>query len=154
MDEVLREGIEELKRLDHLIFVSLKYTRTVDVLRNVVGRLISLHEVIYDGMLNKMEEEGEIIEVPVAPVLKAKELKAKYPTDSQLHDYLNFYVFLRKLYRSEYTGREEFRRYVTLIATLPDGEVVEVDIDKVTEYYEDSKDFLYYIKGLYIKEDE
>ena len=41
-----------------------------------------------------------------------------------------------------------------MISTLPDGEIFETDIDKVTEYYEDSKEFLHYIKANYVKEDE
>jgi hypothetical protein len=41
MIEALDESKEELKRVDHLIYVSLKYTRTVDVLRNVVARLLA-----------------------------------------------------------------------------------------------------------------
>ena len=32
--------IEELKRVDHLVYVSLKYTRTVDVIRSIIDRLI------------------------------------------------------------------------------------------------------------------
>ena len=41
MIETLENAKEELKRVDHLIFVSLKYTRTVDVLLNVINRIIS-----------------------------------------------------------------------------------------------------------------
>ena len=32
MNEYLLEAREELKRLEHILYVSLKYTRTVDVL--------------------------------------------------------------------------------------------------------------------------
>ena len=33
-DEYLIEAREELNRIEHIIYVSLKYTRTTDVLRN------------------------------------------------------------------------------------------------------------------------
>jgi len=36
MRESIENAVEELKRVDHSIFVSLKYTRTVDILVNIL----------------------------------------------------------------------------------------------------------------------
>ena len=44
MNEQLENTIEELKRVDHLFYVSLKYTRTVDMIKHVLERIISTHE--------------------------------------------------------------------------------------------------------------
>ena len=44
MTENLENAKEELKRIDHLIYVTLKYTRTVDVLLSVVERMIKLSQ--------------------------------------------------------------------------------------------------------------
>ena len=41
MKESFDEAIQELKRVDHLFWVSLKYTRTVDVIKHVIERLIN-----------------------------------------------------------------------------------------------------------------
>ena len=41
MNTYLDKAKSELKRADHLIFVSLKYTRTVDVIRSIIERLIN-----------------------------------------------------------------------------------------------------------------
>ena len=41
MIESLENAKEELKRIDHLIYVTLKYTRTVDVLLSVVERMVN-----------------------------------------------------------------------------------------------------------------
>ena len=41
MKESFDEAVQELKRVDHLFWVSLKYTRTVDVIKHVIDRLIS-----------------------------------------------------------------------------------------------------------------
>ena len=41
MKESFELAVQELKRVDHLFWVSLKYTRTVDVIKNVIDRLIS-----------------------------------------------------------------------------------------------------------------
>ena len=39
--ESLDNAKEELKRVDHLIYVSLKYTRTVDVIKSIIERMIN-----------------------------------------------------------------------------------------------------------------
>lgn len=49
MKEAITNAVEELKRVDHLIYVSLKYTRTVDVIRSVINRLIESYNAIIDG---------------------------------------------------------------------------------------------------------
>ena len=46
MDDALYDAEKELKRVDHLIYVSLKYTRTVDVFKNIIKRLISTIDFI------------------------------------------------------------------------------------------------------------
>ena len=37
----LDEAKEEIKRADHLIYISLKYTKTVDVIKITIQRLIN-----------------------------------------------------------------------------------------------------------------
>jgi hypothetical protein len=45
-------------RVDHLIFVSLKYSRTVDVIKSVIKRLISTYEIAMKALLeNALEGE-------------------------------------------------------------------------------------------------
>ena len=63
MKELLKDAKEELKRVDHLIYVSLKYTRTVDVIRNVIDRLISSFDFVADGLLQKALDEKKIKEI-------------------------------------------------------------------------------------------
>ncbi len=41
MLESLDLAKEEIKRADHLMYVSLKYTRTVDILKSIIERLIN-----------------------------------------------------------------------------------------------------------------
>ena len=64
--DYLGQAREELKRVDHLIFVSLKYTRTVDVLKSVLTRLINCFECIIIGVLNDAYEQKKIKAVPPA----------------------------------------------------------------------------------------
>ncbi len=145
MDEALTDAIEELKRVDHLIFVSLKYTRTVDVIRSVINRILECYNAIIEGIMKKLEEENKIYEIPVAPMLKVNIIKEHYPNE-KLIEYLDFYLRLRQIYRADFERSTEFRRHVTMISTLPDGEVVNVEIDTVVEWYDKTKAFLHYIQ--------
>ena len=39
--ENIENAVSQLKRADHLLYVTLKYTRTVDVIKSIIKRLIS-----------------------------------------------------------------------------------------------------------------
>jgi len=53
MNDYLLEAREELKRLEHIIYVSLKYTRTVDVIVNALTRMVSTFDLIIEAFLEK-----------------------------------------------------------------------------------------------------
>jgi len=103
MREALFHAKDELKRVDHLIYVSLKYTRTVDVLKNVIERLITCFDCIIDGLLKKAEEDSKISMVPQAPALKCKELQKLYSGDNTINEFIDFYLLLRQLNRAEFS---------------------------------------------------
>ena len=152
MNEELMNAKQELKRVDHLIFVSLKYTRTADVLKNVVLRLINSYEFIVDSLLVMASENGKIKEIPTAPMLKVEELKKLFPDDKALTEKLDFYVLLRKIKNAEYEAENEFRRHVTM-RTKIDGNEIDINIDIVTDYYKDTKQFIEYIESTYADND-
>ena len=43
-DDYEESAEEELKRADHLLYVTLKYTRNVDVIKNIIKRLINAYD--------------------------------------------------------------------------------------------------------------
>ena len=63
MIESYQQATEEFKRIDHLYYVSLKYTRTVDVIRSVIERMISCYEAAIDSFLKCLKEEKKIEEI-------------------------------------------------------------------------------------------
>ena len=154
MEESLEDAKDELKRVDHLVFVSLKYTRTVDVIRNTVERMISAFEAGVEAVLKYAREKKKIKEIPAMPGLKCELLQKVFSDNKELADYLEFYLLLRKIIRSRYAKREEYRRHVTMISTLDDGETKEVDIDRLREYYEKGKDFLKFIENMILGEND
>jgi len=147
MEEAFRNAVEELKRVDHLIFVSLKYTRTVDVIKNTIHRMISCYDFGMDALLLYAKEKKLTSEVPSIPALKFELLEKIFSENKELLDYLRFYLDLRKIIKAEYTKREEYRRHVTMIAHLPDNRNVEVSIDVLREYYDKIKLFVTIIKN-------
>ena len=95
------------------------------------------------------EQEKKILEVPIAPRVKVQELMKLYEGKPEFREYLDFYLLLRRLIRAEYTSSREFRRHVTMTATLENSEVIEVKMDTVQEYFEKTKSFLNYIKEIF-----
>ena len=154
MKESFDLAIQELKRVDHLFWVSLKYTRTVDVIKHVIDRLISCIGFGLESLLKHAKEKRLITTIPENAGLRCDLLKKTFPDNLELMDYINFYLRLRKLSKAEYTRREEFRRHVTMIATIDKGEVIEVSIDSLKEDYEKTKNFIGFVKRIINEEKE
>jgi hypothetical protein len=145
MIESYKQAIEEFKRVDHLFYVSLKYTRTVDIMRSVIERLIATFENSIDALLKCMKEEKQIVDIPDNPVGKAMIVKEN-DKDNDIQKYLDLYLMLRKIMRLEYSKREEFRRHVTMTVEYNE-EPFEINIDVLEEYYNQTKKYLNYIKS-------
>ncbi len=140
------KALYELKRVDHLIYVSLKYTRTVDVIKNIVERLISTHDNVWDELLDRAERSRKILSIPTSPAMKCAQLR-KISTDEQLLAEIEFYLLLRQINKAEYTSQQEFRRHVTMHAVLLNGDNIAINIDVITEYYNKTKAFMEYVRS-------
>jgi len=147
MLEAIRDAGEELKRVDHLVWVSLKYTRTVDVIRNTIARMIAAINFAFDALLIYAKEKKKISEIPKTPGLKVAALEKLHKNDPTLLEYVQFYVLLRRILKLPYTKKEEYRRHVTMTVVL-DGEQVEANIDILKEHHEKTKAIVAYINEL------
>ncbi len=143
------QAVYELKRVDHLIYVSLKYTRTVDVIKNIIARMIATYDFIWDDFLMRLERERKVFEIPTSPGLKCSLLKKHFESDPKVVEFIDFYLLLRQFNNANYTALKEFRRHVAMKAQFPNGENRELNIDIITEYYKQSKEFLDYVKETY-----
>lgn len=129
----------QLLRAEHLFYVTLKYTRTVDVIRNAIKRLISALDYTVEDML----EAKKVKNMPQIPLMRVEMLKKVYPRDKKVSELVDFYYLLRRIDKSKFEVREEFRKNVALIA---DGETV--NIERLKEFLNKAKEFaeLYSIK--------
>ena len=58
--KMIEEIIKEKTSADHLLYVSLKYTKTCDVILNLLARWKSLIELSFDTILEEAIEAGKV----------------------------------------------------------------------------------------------
>jgi hypothetical protein len=143
MIQSLHDAVEEWKRVDHLIYVSLKYTRTVDVIINILNRMVDGYAHLMDSLIKYAEKEklwkGEL---PGSAIERAELVKQLFKEDIEIQDNVDLYLLLRKLLRAKTVEREnEYRRHVTM-KTIIDGREEIVNIDIITNYYLFQREFL------------
>ena len=144
IEEHLRQARDELKRADHLIYVSLKYTRTCDVFKNCIARLIDAIDFSLTAILIQLEEQGKITEIPNQARPRADIVKAKI-VDERIIKLIEFYFWLRQINRAEFDRAREYRRHVTMTCKV-ESQDVEITIDNITQYYKEIKEDLAYIE--------
>ncbi|MFH1063969.1 MAG: hypothetical protein V1729_02730 [Candidatus Woesearchaeota archaeon] len=153
MNDYLDDAQEEIKRADHLIFVSLKYTRTCDVLKHIVDRFINCIGFTFTALLEHLKEQGKIEEVPKAPIPQAKLIKEMFPDDEFLPRFADFFMKLRKISKADFSRACEFRRHVTMTVVV-DEEVVELNIDTVTEDFKRIKDLYEHVAKMILPQED
>lgn len=147
-EEALELAKRELKRADHSIAVSLKYTRTVDVIKSIIERLINTINYSFEALLRKAKHEKKISEVPKLPRLVIEYIKKLYSGDEMIENFVKFYTFLRKINAARFESEQEYRRHVTMRAHLDDGTIVEITIDIITDYFDRVKELLGYVEKI------
>lgn len=123
----------QLLRAEHLFYVTLKYTRTADVIRNAIKRLISGLDYTVEDMLEMKKTKN----IPTIPLMRVDLLKKVFPRDKKVNELIEFYYLLRRIDKSRYEVKEEFRKNVALVA---DGEVV--NIERLKEFLNKTKEFV------------
>ena len=155
MEEHIFEGREELKRVEHIIYVSLKYTRTTDVLNNALMRLVSFYDFMVEGYLIHALEKEQISRITKSPALRAKNLAALYKEDPKFQEYISFYFFMRELLkRTDFARINEYRRHVGKVYQNQDSTVViNIDHLEAMEWYA-HQFFQYSLQLLGLKKEE
>ncbi|MDP4012349.1 MAG: hypothetical protein Q8R00_01975 [Candidatus Nanoarchaeia archaeon] len=133
MEDLEESAREELKRADHLIYVTLKYTRTADVIHNTIKRLIAALDFSIEEIMQFLLKKNKIKEVPKTAFLRAELLEKK---KEEFADTVEFYFLLRKIVSSDYKAREEFRKGVTLISEISPKEKLDVNMELLRSYFE------------------
>ncbi len=141
MIQSLEDAKEELKRADHLIFITLKYTRTGDVIINILKRLITAFDAGIISLLRCLKEKKKIKEIPSSPVEKVDLLSKQIP---QFKKFSKYYKTFKVIIKSKYDMREEYRKYITL--TTKGKKPIEVTYNKLLEYFDITKEFIIFVE--------
>ncbi len=140
------EAFEELKRADHLVYVTLKYTRTADVIKNIIKRLINAYDLVIIEALTYAQKKKKIKSIPLIPRARC-ELLLKLIKDKKLKEYIDFYFLLKKIDKLDYTKKNEYRKNVTLVSMENDLKLVEVDIKTLYQYHDKTRELVVYLKN-------
>ena len=151
MDEHIEDLLEEmrgsLKRAEHSYLVTLKYSRTVDVMENLLERYANTLALGLQTLLEFMKSEGKLEEVPSSLIERIEEAKELFKDDEIIQECTEFLLFLRKLNRADHGSAEEFRRHVTMSVQV-EGKEFDINIDVLSEYYERVEGYIKHIRGL------
>ncbi|MBI2671083.1 hypothetical protein HYX18_03860 [Candidatus Woesearchaeota archaeon] len=139
IEDLPEKAKDEIKRADHLVYVTLKYTRTVDVIKNTIKRLMNAYEYVILECLEYAKDNKKIKEIPASSQDRVKLVKKLYKED--IVEYIKLYELLKEIDKAEYTGKEEYRKNVALIVNVH-GKTILVDIPTLISYFNKTKEFI------------
>jgi hypothetical protein len=152
MREAIESAVEELKRVDHSIFVSLKYTRTVDILDNIIIRMVDCYEFLMTALLKYALEKKMIGDIPTTPKERAVLIKSVYK-EQEVHDNIDLYLLLKLMLKTNHSRENEYRRHVATRAIIAGREEI-ININIISQYYEYLTSFFHMVdnltKGTYV----
>lgn len=129
MEQIIKEKISA----DHLLYVSLKYTKTCDVIINLLLRWKNMIELAIDALVEKARKQKKWKPVPDAPRAKLVQLKKIYEKDEIVRETLKLYELFRDIESLEKVRENEFRKGVNLRVNYK-GEIININLDKLKEY--------------------
>ena len=142
-EDMIESADEELKRADHLVFVSLKYTRTCDIMKNAIARMIAAYELCFHEYLESLRRNKKINSVP--NTAKERAIKVKELLGNPGKKFLALYNLLKKIDKADHKCSEEFRKNVTLTVKMGSKDVL-VKVDDLYEYLDTTKKFVIFMR--------
>ncbi|MDH3353211.1 MAG: hypothetical protein OEL87_02080 [Nanoarchaeota archaeon] len=142
---MIEEIIKEKTSADHLLYVSLKYTKTCDVILNLLARWKSLIEVSFDAILQKRVEDGKIPAMPTNPKQRIEFVKKYFAKDETIQAVVPLYIFFKRIPDLNKTRSGEFRKNVNLKIT-EQKRITDINMEKLGEYYEIVEKFITEVK--------
>lgn len=146
MEEIIQEKISA----DHLLYVSLKYTKTCDVIMNLLLRWRKMIDTCIDQSLKKAQKTGKLTTIPDNAIGKIREIKILFNDNENYLKTIDFFMMLRKLEDLKYERIGEFRKNVALKIQFR-GEEVNVNLEQLKIYADMLEKFIQSTKEFLIK---
>lgn len=144
-DEALEKIMKEKISADHLLYVSMKYTKTCDVMINLLKRWKIMMDYSFDGLLEKAKKKKMIKTIPDAPKLKIDSIKQAFSNSKEVMEVIEAYEMFKLIDGLSKTKEGEFRKGVCLRVTYKWNEVA-INLEKLKEYSELLERFINYTK--------
>ncbi|MEA3248187.1 MAG: hypothetical protein U9Q73_00615 [Nanoarchaeota archaeon] len=139
--------VKEKTSADHLLYVSLKYTKTCDVILNLLARWKSLIEISFDALLEKGVEAGKVPHAPESPKQRVEFMKKYFKNSKEIQAIVPLYIFFKRVPDLNKTRRGEFRKNVGLMV-IESTKTTEIDMEKLWEYAEIVEKFIDKVKKI------
>lgn len=142
---MISEIMKEKTSADHLLYVSLKYTKTCDVILNLISRWQNMIEMSFDALLVEALKQKKIKVMVRSPKDKVETIKKVFKKEKSIQEVIPLYIFFRRIPGLSKTREGEFRKNLNL--KIIDGKnIVEINLDKLKEYEEILERFISYVK--------
>lgn len=129
MEQIIKEKISA----DHLLYVSLKYTKTCDVIINLLFRWKMMIELCMDVLVEKAKKQKKWKFIPDAPRARLLQLKKIYTNDPVIIESLKLYELFRDIEMLDKVRENEFRKGVNLRVIYKE-QTVNINLEKLKEY--------------------
>jgi hypothetical protein len=139
IDEIIKEKISA----DHLLYVSLKYTKTCDVILNLLSRWKIMIDTSFAFLIKKAGKSWK--PVSDAPRAKLVQLKKIYSDVPEVAPTLELYEFFRDIEALEKARENEFRKGVNLRVNYKD-KTVNINLEQLAIYSQILERFISYLK--------
>ena len=146
MEDIIQEKISA----DHLLYVSLKYTKTCDVILNLIIRWRKMIDTSIEVLLKHAKKRKKISLIPTNPIGKIEAVKKIFKNDKNFLEVIEMYEMFRKIeeLRKERIG--EFRKNVCL-KVFYKGEEINIDLEKLKIYADKLEKFISAVKQFLLK---
>ncbi|MBR9702041.1 hypothetical protein GOV13_03905 [Candidatus Pacearchaeota archaeon] len=146
MEKIIQEKISA----DHLLYVSMKYTKTCDVIINLILRWRKMIETSIDALLNHAKKKKKIPSISSNPIGKIEQIRKIFKKDKEFLKVIEMYEMFRKIedLRKERIG--EFRKNVNL-KVMYQGNEVNINLEELKLYAERLENFISTTKQFLLK---
>ena len=137
MEEIIQEKISA----DHLLYVSLKYTKTCDVIVNLLIRWRTMIDRCVDSILAHAKKKKKISSISSNPVGKIEQMRKLFKKDKEFLKVIDMYEMFKKIRELKKERIGEFRKNVTL-KVFYKGKEININLEQLKIYAEMLEKFI------------
>ena len=142
--------MQEKISADHLLYVSLKYTKTCDVILNLILRWRKMIETAIDEILEHAKKKKKIKLVPTNPIDKIKEIRKVMKNEKEFLEVITMYEMFRKIEELKKERIGEFRKNVNL-KIFYRGKEISINLEQLKIYAAKLEKFISITKQFLLK---